>query len=424
MSEDSGISRRDFLKSAGVAAIATAAFVGTRKGYAQDGVLTAGLVGCGGRGTGAAHQWLEGNQNVKVIALGDLFENRLQGCRESLVNDKGQTITDDKCYVGFDCYQRLIDESGVDVVLLASPPFFRHIEFPYAVAAGKHIFMEKPIAVDPHGANAIDAAAKLADEKGLNVVVGTQRRHEASYLECKKRIDGGAIGEIVGARCYWNGGPPWGGWDRTDTDSVRNVEEMARLWLHFPWVCGDHIIEQHIHNIDVALWFWGKAPESAVGMGFRARRTFGQGYDFFATDFDMGGNLAILSECRQIVDVDNNVSEWVVGTNGTANCWGEIWDLKGNRQWRWDGNAPSPYVQEHTDLGNAIRSGERVNDAHNVLRSCRAGIMARTSAYTGQRVRWDDIANADWTLGPQTEKFEIGMQFDPGPVPVPGITKY
>lgn len=421
MAEESAVSRRDFLKTASAAAVATAAFVATTKSYAQDGTLTAGLIGCGGRGSGAVRQWLEGNENVKVTALADLFEDRLNGCRDMLINDKGQTIDADKCYTGFDCYKRLIDESGVDVVLLASTPYFRHIEFPYAIAAGKHVFMEKPIAVDPMGAKAIVDAAKLADEKGLNVVCGTQRRHEASYLACLERVRGGMIGEIVGGRAYWNGGPPWGGWDSTEV--VTKVTDQVRGWLHFPWLSGDHIVEQHVHNIDAVLWFMDKAPRTAYGMGYRARRTYGQGYDFFAIDFDMGNGVSVESQCRQIVGCDDNVSDWVIGTKGFANCWGEIWDLSGNRLWRWEGNAPSPYVQEHTDLGNAIRGGGHVNDAHGVVRSCIAAIMGRTSAYTGKRVSWDDIANATWTLGPK-QPLTLDLEYDPGPVPVPGITKY
>ncbi len=424
MTDENGISRRDFLKSAGFAAAATTAFVASRKGYAQDGVLTAGLIGCGGRGTGAAHQWIEGSENVKVTALADVFQDRLDGCRNSLIKDKGQDIPEDRCFVGFDAFQKLID-TDVDVILTAAPPGFRPGHFAAAIAAGKHVFMEKPIAVDPVGIRTIREAAAMADQKGLNVVVGTQRRHQASYLACKERIDGGEIGEIVGGRCYWNGQQPWGGWDRTDI--LNTVGDQVRAWLFYQWLSGDHIVEQHVHNIDVALWFMGKTPVAATGMGYRVRKTFGDGYDFYCVDFDMGNGVSLESQCRQIENCDNNVSEWVMGTRGWANCGGEIFDLDGKRVWNYDGPGNNPYVQEHTDLANAIRSGEqKINNAHGVADSTLAAIMGRTSAYTGKTIRWDDISNATWKLGPSEPWTELTVDtpYDAPPVPVPGMTTY
>jgi len=419
MADDSGMSRRDFLRSAGVAALAGAAWVGSRKGYAQNDTLKAGLIGCGGRGQSAVRQWLEASENVTVIALADLFEDRVKRCRDGLVGDKGIRIPDEMCFTGFDCYQRLI-ETDVDVVLSASTPYFRQFEFPAAIAAGKHVFMEKPIAVDPVGAKRIAAAATLADEKGLNVVVGTQRRHEANYLECKKRVDDGAIGDIVGARAYWVGGP-LGGWERTDKPPT--VGEQIRSWQHFYWLSGDHIVEQHVHNIDACLWFMGKTPVSALGMGFRGRKTFGDSYDFFAVDFDMGSGIGMQSLCRQVAGCDGDVSDWVIGTKGYANCWGAIFDASGAQVWGHDGRRRDPYVQEHADLANAIRGGEHVNDAHAVVKSCIAAIMGRTSAYTGKRVSYDQIANAGWQWGPK-EDLTVDLTYDSGPVPVPGVTTY
>jgi len=409
------MSRRSFLKSATFAAAAAGAFVGARKGFAQDGALRAGLIGCGGRGTGAAHQFLEGNENAQVVALADLFQDRLDGARTSLVNDRGQTINDDMCFIGFDAYEKLI-ATDVDVVLCASPPHFRQREFPAAIAAGKHVFMEKPIAVDPVSARAIAEAADLADQKKLSVVVGAQRRHQASYIECRQRVLDGAIGDIIGARAYWIGGP-LGGWDRTDAPT--KLGDQIRSWFHFCWLSGDHIVEQHIHNIDMCLWFMDKNPVDAVGMGYRARKTFGDSYDFFSVEFGFDNGVKMESKCRQVVNCHNDVSEYVVGTKGIANCGGDIWDYSGNRIWNWQGDAPSPYVQEHTDLGNAIRSEQPINDAHDVVRACFAAIMGRTSAYTGKKVTWDEIMQAEWKLGPT--EYDVDAEFPIAPVPQPGL---
>ncbi|MBD3175394.1 MAG: twin-arginine translocation signal domain-containing protein [Armatimonadia bacterium] len=415
--DNSSITRRSFIQKAGVAAAAVGALGSYSGAWAQGNeTLRAGLIGCGGRGTGAAHNFLDSSDDVEVIALADLFEDKAQGTRNNLKENKDVEISDDMIFSGFDCYEKIL-ATDIDIILTASTPHFRPREFAAAVAAGKHVFMEKPLAVDPVGARSIMASAELADQKGLSVAVGTQRRHQQSYLECIQRVRDGAIGDIVAARAYWNGGP-LGGWDRTD--SPTSVEEQIRnRWVHFTWLGGDHIVEQHVHNIDVVNWFMGTHPVSAVGMGYRARKTYGDGYDFFSVDFVYDNGVHMESKCRQQPDTASNVSEWVVGTNGTANCWGELKSHSGDTIWRFRGDQTNPYVQEHTDLVDSIRNGEPFNDAHGVAASVMTAIMGRESAYTGQEITWDQMMESTFEMGPG--EYHLPMDYDVRDVPKPGI---
>lgn len=415
--DSSSLTRRSFIRKTSAAAAVVGTLGSYSRAWAQgDETLRAGLIGCGGRGTGAANDFLNAAENVQVVAVADLFLDNAQRTRDQLRNDRGQTIPDDMVFTGFECYQQICD-TDVDIILTASPPHFRPVEFAAAVAAGKHIFMEKPLAVDPVGVRSIMASADLADAKGLSVAVGTQRRHQRSYQECFQRIRDGAIGEIVAARAYWNGGP-LGGWDRTDAPT--SVEEQIRnRWVHFTWLSGDHIVEQHVHNIDVITWFMGAHPVSAVGMGFRARKTYGDGYDFFSVDFTYENGVHMESKCRQQPDTVNNVSEWLVGTLGTANCGGELRTHSGEDIWRFRGDQPNPYVQEHTDLVNSIRSGQPFNDAHDVALSVMAAVMGRESAYTGQEITWDQMMESTLRLGPT--EYYLPMDVPVRPVPLPGV---
>lgn len=415
--DNSSLTRRSFIQKAGVAAAAVGALGSYSKAWAQGNeTLRAGLIGCGGRGTGAANDFLNAAEDVQVVAVADLFPDNAQNARDQLQDDRGQTISDDMVFTGFDCYQQIC-QTDVDVILTASPPHFRPAEFAAAVATGKHIFMEKPLAVDPVGARDIMATARLADEKGLCVAVGTQRRHQQSYLECFARVQDGAIGEIVAARAYWNGGP-LGGWDRTDAPT--SVEEQIRnRWVHFAWLSGDHIVEQHVHNLDVITWFMNSHPVSAVGMGFRARKTYGDSYDFFSVDFTFENGVHLESKCRQQPDTASNVSEWLVGTLGTANCWGELRTHSGQDIWRFRGDQPNPYVQEHTDLVNAVRSGQPFNDAHGVAESVMTAVMGRESAYSGQEITWNQVMESSLRLGPT--EYNLPMDVPVSDVPLPGI---
>lgn len=407
--------RREFLITSTAAAASFA--------LAQDsnsGTIRVGLIGCGGRGTGAAEDALQAAKmlkvNLEIVALADLFEDRLKGCRQYLAKHKDAVkVTDDTCFVGFDAYQKLL-KTDVTYVILATPPGFRPIHFEAAIEAGKHVFMEKPVAVDPVGVRRVLEAGKRARMKNLGVVAGTQRRHQKSYLETIQRIKDGAIGEIVAARCYWNQG---GLWARKREDGWTDMEWQCRNWLYFDWLSGDHIVEQHIHNIDVINWVVGGYPVKAVGVGGRQVRTdalYGNIYDHFAIDFEYANGVHLLSMCRQQPGTENasNVSEAVVGTKGIADPGGWI---RGQEEWRFQGKQTNPYVQEHADLIQSIRDGKPLNEAEQVASSTLTAIMGREAAYTGKVITWDEIYNSNLDLSPA--KHEFGPN-PARPVPVPG----
>ncbi|MFC1541396.1 Gfo/Idh/MocA family protein [Candidatus Latescibacterota bacterium] len=382
---------------------------------APDGpMLKAGLIGCGGRGTGAARDFLSAGPNLQITALGDVFKDRLDSARNNIQKEKGQTVPEENCFVGFDAFQNVID-SDVDIVLLATPPHFRPEHFAAAVAAGKHVFMEKPVAVDPVGIKSIIESAGQAKTKNLCVVTGTQRRHQREYVETYSRVAGGAIGDIVAARCYWNQNQLWFNEKRPGWS---DMEWMIRDWVNWSWLSGDHIVEQHVHNIDVVSWFTGMHPVKAVGFGGKAHRVTGDQYDFFSIDFSMENGMHVHSMCRQINGCENNVSEFVVGTEGSTNCSDTIWNPDGTVAWKFEGQKGAPYVQEHIDMVTAIRTSEPINEAQNTAESTLVGIMGRISAYTGQETTWQEMMDSDLRLGPT--EYALGDVDVPRTVPVPG----
>jgi myo-inositol 2-dehydrogenase / D-chiro-inositol 1-dehydrogenase len=393
---------------------------------APDGpLLKAGLIGCGGRGTGAAINFIHAGPNLTISALGDVFTDRIASCRERLAQD-GVEIADENCFTGFDAYQKVI-ESGVDIILLATPPVFRPEHLEAAVSAGKHVFMEKPVAVDPVGARQILASGEKAKGMELSIVTGTQRHHQHDYVATWGKVQEGMIGDIVSANCYWNQGQLW---YREPNPSWTEMEYMIRDWVNWSWLSGDHIIEQHVHNIDVINWFTGKRPVSAVSFGSRQRRPTGDQYDFFSTDFVYEGGIHVHSMCRQINGCESNVSEWIQGTRGTSNCQNTVWDKEGKQAWKYDGYkldaegkmtedlAISPYDQEHIDFVTSIRNGTPLNEAEFIAYSTIAGIMGRVSAYTGKLVTWDEMMNSEMKLGPKV--YEMGPVDVPKTIPVPG----
>jgi len=382
---------------------------------APDGpVLKAGLIGCGGRGTGAALNFLDAGPNLKIVALADVFRDRLEKARKQIQDKGGQSIPDSRCFTGFDAYKKLLD-TDVDVVLMATPPHFRPMQFAAAVEAGKHVFMEKPVAVDPVGARSIMETAAKAKTKGLSVVTGTQRRHQREYVETYKRIRDGAIGDIVAARCYWNGGQLW---YRKRQPGWSDMEYMIRDWVNWCWLSGDHIVEQHVHNIDVINWFTGDHPVKAVGFGGRARRVTGDQYDFFSVDFSFENGVHLHSMCRQIDGCANNISEFLVGTKGSTNCRNTIYRKDGSIAWKFEGKNNLPYVQEHIHLVSSIRTGEPVNYAVETAVSTLVAIMGRISAYTGKETTWQEMMDSDLRLGPTT--YALGPVPIKAVVPVPG----
>ncbi|OAV69863.1 putative oxidoreductase ycjS [Bacteroidales bacterium Barb6] len=392
--------------------------------FAADGTeLKAGVIGCGGRGSGAAFDFLNAGNGITIVALGDTFADRVESLAGELKEKNGIDIPADKRFVGLDAYKQVID-SGVDVVIVATPPNFRPIHFQYAVEQGKHAFLEKPICVDPVGYRTIMATAKQAAAKNLSVVTGTQRHHQRSYVESYKQIMNGAIGEITGGTVYWNQNMLWfnerkPGWS--------DCEWMIRDWVNWKWLSGDHIVEQHVHNIDVFTWISGLKPVKAVGFGSRHRRITGDQYDNFSVDFTMENGIHLHSMCRQIDGTANNVSEFIQGTKGSWNsATMEIKDLAGNIIWKYDGEAEkanfkqvNPYVLEHVNWINHIRSGNPIEQASETAIACMAAIMGRESAYTGAETTWEamtasalDYLPADLNLG----KMDM-TSFTP---PVPG----
>jgi myo-inositol 2-dehydrogenase / D-chiro-inositol 1-dehydrogenase len=393
---------------------------------APDGrTLKVGLVGCGGRGTGILFNFLNAGPNIEVTALADVFQDRLDRSRRELKEHANVEIADEKCFLGFDAYQQLI-ESDVDIVALATPPFFRPGHFDAAIRARKHVFMEKPVAVDPVGARSIMAAARMADAASLKVGTGTQRRHQHDYVNTLAQIKSGVIGDIVAANCYWNQGQVWyinrqPGWS--------DMEYMIRDWNNWCWLQGDHILDQNIHNIDVINWFKGSHPVSAVGFGSRQRRPSGDQYDNFSIDFVYDDGMHMHAMCRQIDNCANNVSEHIVGTKGSSNCQNNIVDLNGNQVWAYqypvdETGAPSinamksPYDQEIIALVAAIRSNTPFNEAEACAISTLTAIMGRISAYTGKEVTWEEMMNSNLRLGP--EKLAMGPLDIKKIIPIPG----
>lgn len=363
---------------------------------AADGQeLKAGVIGCGGRGSGAAFDFLNAANGVTIVALGDTFQERVDDLAGKLKADKGIDIPADKRFVGLDAYKQVID-SGVDVVIVATPPNFRPQHFQYATEKGKHSFLEKPICVDPVGYKLIVVTAKQAQAKGLRVVTGTQRHHQRNYVESYKKVMEGAIGEITGGVVYWNQNMLW---YRERQQGWSDCEWMIKDWVNWKWLSGDHIVEQHVHNIDVFTWFSGLKPVKAVGFGSRQRRLTGDQYDNFSIDFTMENGVHLHSMCRQIDGCVNNVSEFIQGTKGswsTENGETVIKDLAGNVVWKFDKEAEkanfkqtNPYVLEHVNWINSIRGKKEIEQASETAISNMAAIMGRESAYSGAEVTWD-----------------------------------
>ncbi len=394
---------------------------------APDGkVIKAGLIGCGGRGTGAAVNFLDAGPNLQITALGDVFQDKIDNCRAKLKEEKSVEIADENCFVGFDSYQKVID-SGVDVVLLCTPPHFRPAHVEAAINSRKHVFMEKPIAVDPVGARSVLASSKKAESLGLCMVSGTIRRVQKDYMETHRQVVNGAIGEIVGANIIRNGGALW---YRNRRPEWTDMEYMLRNWVNFCWLSGDHITEQFIHEIDVMSWYMDQNPVKAIGWGGRHRRVTGDQYDFFSVEYVYESGMRTHCAARQINGCTNQKVQQINGTEGYADGSGKIYDLDGNLTWEYpkpekgDTNSKwhvtNPYVQEHINLVTGIRTGKTVSDAEAQINSTLTTIMGRIAAYTGKDVTWDEMLNSDLYLGPKTYAFGPVPNI-PEVIPVPGV---
>lgn len=418
------LNRRHFMKGVTAASITPVLFSSGGLFAAGEEKLKVALVGCGGRGTGALDDFKNaaGHAGIamEVVGLADFFKDRAMGAAQKF------GVSEELVFEGANGYKQVMS-TDADVVLLVTPPNFRPVHLEAAVKAGKHVFMEKPVAVDAPGARKVMECGELAKQKGLAIVAGTQRRHQLEYLKTYYALQKDAIGPIRGGAVYWCGGALWYK-DRNPGED--DASYMVRNWVSFAEMSGDHIVEQHVHNLDVANWFIGNQPVSAIGFGGRARRKTGNQFDFFSIDFDYGNDVRIHSMCRQVNGTYSRVSEVFTGTKGATWGTGPGRDGFGSEFQMPDmpyvGN---PYVQEHVHLINSIREGKPINEAQAVATSTLTGIMGRISAYTGQMVRWKDLvdagSNSPWysmVMSPTPQDFENGTVKAPedNVAPIPG----
>jgi predicted dehydrogenase len=432
--------RREFLQNTSAGAAGSLLLSGLSAGAfaAGNDVIRVGLIGCGGRGTGAVNDAFNAGGNLKLVAMGDAFQDYLDDSLKNLTGALGPDAKDkidvpkERQFVGFDAYQKVLD-SGVDMVILATPPGFRPIHFEAAVNAGKNIFMEKPVAIDAAGVRQVLAAAKVAEDKGLKVGVGLQRRHQECYLDFVKKVQDGMIGDILALRVYWNGG---GVWDprRTHEECKSEMEYQMRNWYYYNWLCGDHIVEQHIHNLDVGCWLKDKWPVRAHGMGGRQVRVdkkYGEIFDHHACEFYFDDGSVMVSQCEHISNVWSSVTEHAHGTKGTVHldsnprgCSFEI----GGKKTPFKGGSENPYVVEHKDLQAAIREGKKYNEAERGAKSTMVAILGRMCTYSGKELTWDEALASEISLRPTAYSWEGTPPSVPNangeyPIAVPGVTK-
>ena len=434
-------SRREFLQNGSKLAVAGAA-IGTiaapelsiaksAHAFGSD-TIKIGLVGCGGRGTGAANQAMNTNSgNVELHAMADAFENRLEGSLKSCMAEHGGKVSVPKAkqFVGFDAYKKVLD-SDIDLVILATPPGFRPLHVEAAIEADKHVFMEKPVGVDAPGIRRVIRAGELAKKKGKAIAVGLQRRHEGAYRDTIEQLQAGLIGDLIHTRVYWNGG---GVWIRPREVGETELEYQMKNWYYFNWLCGDHIVEQHIHNLDVANWLMGDYPVKAQGMGGRQVRTqkdTGQIFDHHAVEFTYANGHRLLSHCRHIPGCWRKVNEYTHGSKGYANIGaGEIFDSAGKRIFKAkDGPGQrGGHQQEHHDLFADLLAGKIPNEAEYGAKSTFTAIFGRMATYSGKEIKWEDAINSKIQLCDVDALTGMG---DPAPVnpdadgnypiPVPG----
>jgi len=437
-------SRRDFLKTSTM--LTGGAMLGSlplshAANSLMDDTIKVAIIGCGGRGTGAALQALMARQNVKLVAMADAFKHRLDEAYKSLTADdltdtlgvEGSVknrvdVPEERRYVGFDAYKKAMTHA--DVVILATPPGFRPAHFSEAVAQGKQIFMEKPVAVDPAGIRQVLAAAEEAKKKKLNVVVGLQRHYQTVYRRWVEKLQQGAIGDIVASRVYWNMGALWVHPRKKDQTEM---EYQMDNWYYFNWLCGDHIVEQHVHNLDVSNWVKQAYPVKAYGSGgrqVRVGKAYGEIYDHHVVEYEYADGSRMFSQCRQIPGTRDAVTEAFHGTNGTAPWPGKILTRSGHTIWEHDSkNDGNPYQIEHDELFEAIAKGEfKFADAENAAKSTMTAIMGRLATYSGQVIEWDAAMKSEIILAPDRLAWDALPKVLPGPdglypCAIPGVTK-
>ena len=421
------LSRRDALWTAGAISGAVAAMPTVHGQSPSSDVIRIGLIGAGGRGTGALQQTLSvPGSNVKLTAVADAFDDRIKGALKAVENmPEKLDCPEERQFKGLDGWRQVLDHC--DLVILATPPGFRPVHFEAAVNAGKHVFMEKPVCVDAFGAQLCLAAAKMADEKKLKVVVGLQRRYDRKYRETIQKIREGVAGDIIGGQVYWNGG---GIWYRGRKPDMTEMQFQVHNWYHFNWLCGDHIVEQHVHNIDIANWVLDRLPESAYGVGGRQNRVPGQSseiYDHHSVNFVYPGGVRIASQCRQFPGGDGRVNEEFQGTKGYVKI-GEITDYKGNVLWKFEGKSDNPYQVEHDELHDAIRNDKPLNNAVYGTTSSFSAVLGRTATYTGKQTGYDDLLKTGFRTMPESLTWDTIPPVVPDkdgnyPLPMPATYK-
>ena len=444
------VSRRNCLKiSAAAGSLAIPAAITSRAFAAGSDEVKVGLIGCGGRGSGAAAQSLSTGKNVTLWAMADAFGDRLENSLSSLSRGragaskvepgqgfgKAVSVPAERRFVGLDAYRRIMD-SGIDLVILTGPPGYRPLHFERAVEAGKHVFMEKPLATDANGVRRILAAAGKASESSLKVGVGLQRHHQATYLEAIRRIHEGEIGRIVSMRCFWNGGPP--AKTALPREDMTELQYQVRNWYFFDWLSGDHICEQHIHNLDVCNWVKGAQPMTAEGLGGRQVRTdkrFGNIYDHHAVLYTYADGTRMHSYCRQMRGCKNLVAEQIEGTEGTADLGTSTCSLTshgGKSIWasprKQSKDYISPYQVEWNVMIDAILSDRPHNETEYGALSTMTAIMGRLATYSGQLIAWDDAFHSDKVITTDAESWDAPAPIQPLSdgsyrIAIPGVTK-
>ena len=424
MSSPQSADRRDFLKATAAAAGVAVSTNLAGAFAAGNDTIKVGLIGCGGRGNGAVRDILDAeakingdNPKVQIVAFGDVFEQRAKSAHDNWKKNKNYakqiTATPETCFGGLDAYQKVL-AAGVDLVILATPPGFRPTHLEAAIKAKKHIFCEKPVCVDATGARKCFELAEESKKQNIAIVAGTQRRHQKGYIETIKKLHDGAVGEVLSTRCAWNNN---GIWFNKRENNAADAAYQLKNWYHFLWLCGDHIVEQHVHNLDVINWVMNDHPVKAIGMGGRATRPVGapgevgQIWDHFAVEYEYKNGVKLYSYCRHIPG-DNDISETVVGTKGA--CRVNNYQIGKETVGSDDIDA---YVQEHIDLLNSIRAGRPLNELKQVTESTFTAILGRNASYACKTLKWDDALAANEDTMPKNLTLDSAITVSAAPTP-------
>lgn len=434
MAQFNNSGRRSFLHKTGIAAIGGA--VGLHLLQSQNtfacktnsNTLKIGLVGCGGRGSGAAAQALQADPNTVLTAMGDVFSEQIEASLKELqaMYPDRVKVSKDNQYIGFDAYKKVI-ASDVDVVLLATPPVFRPQHFAEAIDHGKHVFAEKPVAIDAPGVRKVLEAAKKAKEKNLCVVSGFCFRYEYAKRAFFEKLKGGQIGDVLSVSTTRNGGQLW---NKPKQPGWTDMEYRLKNWLYYSWLSGDFICEMMVHSLDLMSWALGdKMPLRATGSGgrqVRVEEVYGNVYDHFAIEFEYANGLKATHFSRQMEGCSNKNSVDIAGTlgRGYIQNWPAAHEFTGRNKWKYSGKDNNMYETQHEELFAAIRKGKAINDGVQMANSSMLGVLSRMVAYTGQTISWEDALNSKEQLGPSMDQYNRDLIWTQNEIAKPGITKF